>query len=216
MNKLKTYEDIIDKLLDISKKDAYNHLLKTVEWNNVRVRINKRDHQSCTICGSMQGAKREIPFNDEELTKREAELTALAEAEVIRNSEIDSRFNLTSNSKSDYLKILSKYRGMIPAYHNKHVVLDVHHTYYVDGKLPWEYPDESLKTLCRSCHEFQHYLFKTPVYDSPELTIITHYRDDCSKCSGTGYVEEYEHYQNGICFDCGGTGGDWIEGTPPN
>ena len=31
--------------------------------------------------------------------------------------------------------------------------LNVHHCYYSTGKLPWEYPDPSLVTLCESCHE---------------------------------------------------------------
>lgn len=31
--------------------------------------------------------------------------------------------------------------------------LDVHHGYYGKNMEPWEYPDETLHTLCRSCHE---------------------------------------------------------------
>ncbi len=31
--------------------------------------------------------------------------------------------------------------------------LNVHHTYYEKGKKPWEYPAESLVTLCEECHE---------------------------------------------------------------
>ena len=31
--------------------------------------------------------------------------------------------------------------------------LHVHHTYYEDGKDPWDYPASSLVTLCESCHE---------------------------------------------------------------
>lgn len=30
--------------------------------------------------------------------------------------------------------------------------LNVHHTYYEKGLAPWEYPSESLKTLCEECH----------------------------------------------------------------
>lgn len=28
----------------------------------------------------------------------------------------------------------------------------------------------------------------------------------CAKCNSTGYIAEYKHIQDGICFDCGGTG----------
>lgn len=36
----------------------------------------------------------------------------------------------------------------------------VHHLYYEHGREPWEYPDESLKTLCFECHEWEerHFL----------------------------------------------------------
>lgn len=32
--------------------------------------------------------------------------------------------------------------------------LNVHHMYYERGLSPWEYPNESLQTLCEDCHEF--------------------------------------------------------------
>ena len=31
-------------------------------------------------------------------------------------------------------------------------------------------------------------------------------RGDCAKCSGTGYIQRFGHYAQGVCFDCGGTG----------
>jgi hypothetical protein len=34
--------------------------------------------------------------------------------------------------------------------------LNVHHAYYVSGRMPWEYPDFSLCTLCRNCHSQKH------------------------------------------------------------
>jgi len=30
--------------------------------------------------------------------------------------------------------------------------LTVHHFYYISGRMPWEYPDQSMVTLCRKCH----------------------------------------------------------------
>jgi hypothetical protein len=32
-------------------------------------------------------------------------------------------------------------------------MLAIHHTFYKANCDPWDYPDESLVTLCRSCHE---------------------------------------------------------------
>jgi len=34
--------------------------------------------------------------------------------------------------------------------------LNVHHTYYSGGYMAWEYPDDSLMTLCRDCHKKWH------------------------------------------------------------
>lgn len=31
--------------------------------------------------------------------------------------------------------------------------LNVHHRYYIHGRDPWDYPEDSLVTLCESCHE---------------------------------------------------------------
>lgn len=34
--------------------------------------------------------------------------------------------------------------------------LHVHHRYYVRGRDPWDYPDDSLMALCDACHEEAH------------------------------------------------------------
>ena len=39
---------------------------------------------------------------------------------------------------------------------DKETTLNVHHSYYTKGAKPWEYPDESLRTLCEECHEKRH------------------------------------------------------------
>ena len=43
------------------------------------------------------------------------------------------------------------------------VKLNVHHTEYLSGKKPWEYPDSMLVTLCYSCHS-DHHLEKETVF----------------------------------------------------
>ena len=34
--------------------------------------------------------------------------------------------------------------------------LTVHHFYYVSGRMPWEYPNLSMATLCQQCHLYTH------------------------------------------------------------
>jgi hypothetical protein len=40
------------------------------------------------------------------------------------------------------------------------VVLQVHHTKYVKGCLPWEYPYDECEVLCRGCHAKEHGIIK--------------------------------------------------------
>ena len=44
--------------------------------------------------------------------------------------------------------------------------LQVHHTfYYADYPNPWEYPNDSLITLCAKCHREYHEHFETEIRD---------------------------------------------------
>jgi hypothetical protein len=36
---------------------------------------------------------------------------------------------------------------------DKDATLNVHHSYYLKGNEPWDYPDESLVTVCAPCHK---------------------------------------------------------------
>jgi hypothetical protein len=85
--------------------------------------------------------------------------------------------------------------------------LNIHHTYYQDKegykvRPPWDYPDESLETLCQKCHYDLH---------SKNLTIHKNYLGrvigeltTCNRCCGVGFLPEYEDIENGICFKCMG------------
>lgn len=44
-------------------------------------------------------------------------------------------------------------------------LLHTHHQYYQLNKMPWEYPDSALITLCWNCHENLHKNNKIKVYD---------------------------------------------------
>lgn len=45
--------------------------------------------------------------------------------------------------------------------------LVAHHKKYIQGKEIWDYPDEYLITLCKSCHE----KFHEKIYEQPEIQI---------------------------------------------
>ena len=77
-------------------------------------------------------------------------------------------------NKREYRKLLkninwlNKRKVILDRDHHKCVLcgsdfnLNVHHSYYTVGLNPWEYPDESLVTLCESCHLEYHKTHKIP------------------------------------------------------
>ena len=85
------------------------------------------------------------------------------------------------------------------------LVLHLHHTYYVRNTLPWDYPDICFETLCEACHKEVHATKKIHMYASHELGQSQHLTA-CERCSGTGYLQEFLYYMNGVCFLCDGAG----------
>lgn len=82
--------------------------------------------------------------------------------------------------------------------------LHVHHKYYQIGKLPWEYPNDALITLCYIYHEKLHKTTQIPLIDSHDAQI--RFLNPCKKCGGTGELPEYHYYMRGVCFSCDGSG----------
>ncbi|HEA20632.1 hypothetical protein LCGC14_2592040 [marine sediment metagenome] len=80
--------------------------------------------------------------------------------------------------------------------------LHIHHEYYIKNKLPWNYENDALITLCMDCHEELHKNKKVPVY-SNELELIGELTN-CYRCHGAGWFPEYLKVENGICFRCRG------------
>lgn len=85
--------------------------------------------------------------------------------------------------------------------------LNVHHKYYISGKSPWEYDDDALITLCEDCHRKTHEINHIPIYkDIKGGRIFIKNAETCDRCGGSGYLPQYEHVENGICFKCWGEG----------
>jgi hypothetical protein len=50
--------------------------------------------------------------------------------------------------------------------------LQVHHTYYYKQQVePWRYPDESLLTVCKDCHQNHHEHSENEYRDKPKIKI---------------------------------------------
>ena len=84
--------------------------------------------------------------------------------------------------------------------------LNVHHKYYIKDKAPWEYEDDALITLCEDCHQKAHHSH-IPIYREIDSNRILYTNTStCDRCNGTGYLPQYRHVENGICFKCWGEG----------
>ena len=82
--------------------------------------------------------------------------------------------------------------------------LNIHHTYYIKGYKPWDYDNDALVTLCEDCHRKRHNTSHIPLYDSNKSLIGNLIQ--CDRCGGSGYLPQFSHVENGICFKCGGEG----------
>ena len=80
----------------------------------------------------------------------------------------------------------------------------MHHTLYIINRLPWQYDDEDLVTLCNSCHENLHNNENVKVYSEQKFNILKF--GFCDRCGGKGYFKEYRKIQGGLCFKCKGFG----------
>lgn len=100
--------------------------------------------------------------------------------------------------------VVNLFKDGKPNPENISVNLQVHHTLYVFNQMPWNYDNEELETLCNFCHEELHNNEEIIVWDEHKLNKLKYGR--CDRCSGKGYIKEYKHVSNGICFKCRGFG----------
>jgi hypothetical protein len=84
--------------------------------------------------------------------------------------------------------------------------LHVHHNYYIKDSMPWEIDDSALTSLCRKCHTKRHEKENIKVYkkNNGQLIITDQYYIKCTRCNGTGYLPQFKHVEDGICFLCHG------------
>jgi hypothetical protein len=79
--------------------------------------------------------------------------------------------------------------------------LNIHHKLYRSNSEPWDYSIDELQTLCNKCHSIVHKNEIIPVFDENNRRLNINW---CPKCNGTGYIQEFSYYYEGICFDCNG------------
>ncbi len=207
----------------------YSEQLATTQWQSLRQRILARDNHKCTICG------REAPefkLDKEFGIKSYSELLvsiglpSLSKGEkflfgFIGNHVFHVNYfedHTLINHSIDELKFARYWTkektSNFPTYlcfTNRITELDfipdlnVHHKHYIKGKMAWEYSDDVYVTLCPTCHKREHENNTILIYADEKLT-ESEPTEICHRCEGSGYLPQYSHVKNGICFSCGGAG----------
>ena len=104
-----------------------------------------------------------------------------------RAFSIEKSRNLSLRNLKNPIQILE--RSTEPKY------LNVHHKLYRQDRNPWDYDNGELITLCEECHERLHR--SGEIVKWIKLT-------PCYRCGGKGYLPQYKHVEDGICFRCRG------------
>ena len=193
---------------------TYKEKLNNIDWKLFRQRILERDDHACQRCARWKWKR----LADEEY---QAEVNLQAVDQMINpfiflfeDADIERVQKDDPQLASQMRELKIKNKPPLPSWYisnDFNLLLEVHHIDYINGALPWEYPDSWLQTLCEDCHHKVHFGDENT---SPAPRKV--YKDKtrreemilnvCTKCNGRGYIWEYRHIVGGICFDCGGAG----------
>ncbi|RBL93336.1 hypothetical protein [Chitinophaga flava] len=171
-----TLKELLHKFKD--QRITYAQYLSTDEWRVKAAEITKRDKFCCTVCGKAETVS--IPG----AKSGEVNHGWFEDGEIAYYGE--GRYSIDP-------KVV---------FADKHYHLEVHHKRYIRNRLPWEYSNDDLVTFCNHCHSEFHLNNRVPVYSEDELTELDY--KICERCNGYGYLPEYMHVQNGVCFSCNG------------
>lgn len=182
----------------------YSELLQTSEWFEKRTIIIGLSNYKCNICRITEtfyheGVHLWFKITDDKKRLEEHSLNLEKERIAFNNLSIEEQEKKRANP---LFGIINSWEDIDIEISPKPHYFHVHHTYYQKGKLPWEYPNEALLTLCWECHENLHQNQKIPYLD--EQGVIVSNLNPCKRCFGAGVFPEYGHVQNGVCFRCNG------------
>lgn len=173
------------------EKPTYEDLLWTYEWQVFRLDVFEKDNLTCTKCGSSKWIKKTEAEYAGEMVKFGKYFNPLS-------GEYED--NPSKHSWNKETRIPNEFKV------DTSIQLDAHHNYYILGKNPWEYSLDALSTLCHECHRNYHLTNKPLIYTNDSLTQTTSL-EECDRCGGSGYLEQFWYYEGGTCFKCGGLGG---------
>ena len=188
------YQTLVTQKAMVGDHITYLEKLNTIEWKQKREIILERDGRCCTNC------KVESSTFINGSAWRDMTAEEKADYDLQFYSELEKYFDLYNIPKKLRMRVK-------PAEPMKEVAdpifLHVHHLYYINNKLPWEYDNKALITLCHNCHQLVHDVTDIPVYQTEKKDVELQLTK-CNRCSGSGYLPKFHYYHDGICFGCDG------------
>ncbi len=173
------------------RRPTYDELLSTNEWFNKRDEIIQRD-RSCKICGRIETET----LRDTKGKWHDVQMNEVYGPKLLEKSfDLDTPFGAIINFEPENYVIKISDKGYW---------FHIHHKYYILSKLPWEYENDALITMCNWCHNEWHENNKAPVYNIVNDNLVKCNFTVCDRCNGAGVFPQYKHIMHGLCFKCHG------------
>lgn len=198
----KIYKNITySELIVLNGSPNYVQLLNTIEWDFKRLEILNRDKFHCKRCNIKGHIFKNSGFYEKLYDNELSEYKSRRIDELLEFIKKDT--SLINQLPSITQNLLEKDFSYKPIEEAHRIVLNVHHKYYIKNKLPWEYTEACLETVCVDCHLNIHSSEEIPVFTDETLSEKVNTKK-CSRCMGMGYLDYYNYYMDGICFRCDG------------
>lgn len=183
------YEELLKNICP--NKPNYNELLECDEWKNLRERL-LQSQPYCQHCKKGESLNNPPHFiKDYQYLYEDFNVNPIVKTKD--PSDIDSVVH--EIDISDLNPAFNFRTSLIP------IILQIHHQYYRLQTLPWDYQRDCFMILCRECHYKVHEENFIPVFDKFHNNLSYQV---CGRCKGYGYLPEFWHVENGICFECRG------------
>ena len=173
---------------------TYSELLNTIEWRSLRSELLFKSDYHCCNC------------NRQETYKKWDYATNKWKVFNIQFPEYCKKYlnSISINNNTENFYIYDD-RGIVYSETDKPCRLHIHHQYYIEDRLPWQYNLNCFQTMCEHCHLDLHERIQVPYYSWRDNILIEN-KDliPCKRCKGAGIFPEYKHVESGICFRCHG------------
>ena len=138
-----------------SKKPAKPKKEKTSVADVVKLSLDERKNLYEKIDSIPKKGRTKKQKQIRKKLRRSFTAQVLKEIESHKRKEYYNRLLEDERWKEFRLKVMSE-RGNKCECCGGTDILQIHHTFYISGKMPWEYEIKDMRVLCRTCHQKVH------------------------------------------------------------